>query len=299
MSLKVPVLLITYKRPETTRLVLNEIRKIQPLKLYISQNLYANKTDIKKHTETLEIIENIDWNCEVNYLRYQNHLSARDSIYNSISWFFENVEEGIILEDDCLPNESFFKFCEILLSKYKNNKEINMIAGTNYFEDLNDEMNYFYSKHFMVWGWATWKDRWQEFKLEDFSRYYQELQITSLKKYYSRRYIHYMNKRWKKSSRFEIDTWDYQWVHHCLLKETFSIVPPRNLISNIGIDGTNTRFKTPSHFRELHELDKIQNFKNEYIKQNIKYDNKITKYILNTPTKLLFNRIKSIIKLHD
>lgn len=156
---------------------------------------------------------------------------------SAITWFFSNVEEGIILEDDCLPAESFFYFCEIMLNKYKDNAQVGMISGTNYlFGYNNSEYSYFFSKYSYIWGWATWKRSWILYNLNH--KYFPDKQF--LLNYFNDDLA--ANYYFNEFSYFEtnkIDTWDIQWSAIMIFNKLYSVVPLDNQISNIGFRGAH------------------------------------------------------------
>jgi len=113
------------------------------------------------------VLNNIDWDCQVKTLLREKNLGCGKAVSEAITWFFESEEMGIILEDDCLPDRSFFGFCEAMLARYEMKKSIMMISGTSYlFNEVDSRFSYFFSKYFPIWGWATWKDRWQKYDFE-------------------------------------------------------------------------------------------------------------------------------------
>ena len=168
-KLNCPVLFLVYNRLETTKKVFNVIKKVKPARLYISSDgPKLEKVNESKIINDIRefILSNIDWDCKVYKLFQKNNLGCKHAVSNGINWFFENENFGIILEDDCLPNQSFFFFCEAMLEKYALDKRINMITGTSYLpEDININVDYFFSKYFPIWGWATWKDRWNKYDI--------------------------------------------------------------------------------------------------------------------------------------
>lgn len=124
------ILLFTYKRLDTTKLVLEQIKKVKPKRLYISSNHPKNANEAKLVNEIREFLDSfITWDCELKKLYRTKHLSAKESISSAITWFFSNEAQGIVLEDDCLPNESFFRFCDEMLEQYSNDSRIFMISG--------------------------------------------------------------------------------------------------------------------------------------------------------------------------
>jgi hypothetical protein len=236
MVVNVPVLFIIFNRLDTTKQVFEEIRKAKPKKLFIAADGPRNK-EAKKKTDLVRkyVLDNIDWDCEYKTLFRENNLGCGRAVSGAIDWFFDNIEMGIILEDDCLPDQSFFKFCEELLKKYKNNKKIMQISGFNPVSKNNySNKDYFFSYFGSIWGWATWRRAWKKFDFD--MKYYNRKRIS-----YFMKTIGFDNKMIdNKIKLFEItkdgliDTWDYQWVYSVWFNNGLYIVPSKNLIKNVG-----------------------------------------------------------------
>lgn len=163
-----PILLMVFARPDTTKIVFERIREIKPKKLYIAADApRQNREDeIFRAKQTREIFNNIDWDCKVEKLFRKENLGCGKAISGAISWFFEKEEYGIILEDDCLADKSFFDFAQEMLIKYKDDNRIGHISGNCYYpEKIIGNYSYNFSKICHIWGWATWKRVWQTFDI--------------------------------------------------------------------------------------------------------------------------------------
>lgn len=246
-AFKTPILLVVFNRPSVTKTIFNQIRKIKPKYLFVAADgPRPNKEgEESKCFETRKITENINWDCKVKRLYRKNNLGCGKGVSSAIEWFFENVEEGIILEDDCLPDKSFFDFCQEMLSVYKKNDQVMLISGDNFLPHFkhNSKIHYL-SRYVHIWGWATWKDRWKEydFRMSDWSK------LSLLDKF---KYID--GNMWEKiywMSAFEsvankhVDTWDYQWVYSIMKNKANSVVPGTNLITNLGFNSESTHTKS-------------------------------------------------------
>lgn len=235
-----PILFVVFNRPDTTRLVFEEIRKIRPSQLFIAADgPRLNKPgDNEKCVEVRKIISNVDWPCEVKTLFREKNLGFRDAERLAFDWFFENVEEGIILEDDQLPHQDFFRFCEEMLEKYRNNEQIMMVSGGNFLPDFKINDSYFFSKYFSIWGWATWRRAWRkyDFSMKSWSLRESKKKIKSnyTQDFMIERIIKMFNDTYSKKN-----TWDTQWLYACLINNGLCITPKTNLITNIGIDGVH------------------------------------------------------------
>lgn len=238
-----PVLLVTFNRLDYLEKVFDKIKKIKPKKLYLSSDgAREDKGGEKEIVETIRswMLNQINWECDVK-TRFldKNSGGCANGVSGAINWFFENEEQGIILEDDCLPSDSFFDFCESLLDKYQDNKNVFSICGYLPTERVESEYAYEFASVSHCWGWATWKDRWQKFTL-DMSKFSNK-DIKSLyhhvaaKKYWQLILQHIKNH--------EINSWYFPW-NFCIAKNNgLTIFPTKNLISNIGDCGEHYESK--------------------------------------------------------
>ena len=234
---KSPVLFLIFNRPDVTALVFNQIKKAMPSRLYIAADgARKGKTgEIEQCDETRKIVANIDWDCEVKTLFREENLGCKYAVSSGISWFFENEEEGIILEDDCLPNQDFFFFCDELLVKYRNETRIKHIGGCNLqFGKKWGEGSYYFSNLTHVWGWASWRRVWNDYDVE-LSKYQN---IDSEKIFKSIFENDIIVEKWQsiylELLENKIDTWDYQHTLSNIFNNGLSIIPNVNLIKNIG-----------------------------------------------------------------
>lgn len=236
---KKPVLFIIFNRPETTKKVFAEIRKYKPAKLFVAADgPRENKAGEKERCEQArKITENIDWPCKVKRLYRKKNLGCKYAVSGAIDWFFENVEEGIILEDDCLPDSPFFTFCEKMLGMYRNDSKVMCISGDNFLpKSMQKKSGYYFSKYVHIWGWATWRRAWKNYDVE--MRDWLKIRNLRLLSKYFDNFIEkvYWFTIFNAVYDKKIDTWDYQFVYHTWKNEGLSIIPNTNLISNIGFD---------------------------------------------------------------
>lgn len=254
-----PILLITYKKIDTTLAVLKKIKEVKPEILYISSNYGKNAAENIIISDLRGLIDReIDWECKVRLLYRDTHLSAKKSIHTAIDWLFENEEMGIILEDDCLPDVSFFDFCQSLLREYRSDQRIWHISGTCTIKrsDLINNDSFYFSNYCHIWGWATWADRWTSYDPE-----LNELDVFIKNKFIQNIFSSFLlrnfwTENFVKVRADKVDTWDYQWYFSMWVNNGLSIIPTKNLISNIGfgVDGTHTT--NPAH--PLANLQKYQ-----------------------------------------
>ncbi|MDB5280353.1 MAG: nucleotide-diphospho-sugar transferase [Ferruginibacter sp.] len=251
-----PILLLVFNRPQETSIVFEAIRKIKPAHLYIAADGPRKEKGGEKELcdAVQEIVHNIDWKCSVKTLIRDTNLGCRKAVSEAIAWFFTEVEQGIILEDDCLPDESFFYYCEELLEKYKDDERIISIGGTNLGYTFKEEQSFGFSKFMNMWGWATWRRAsiLVDYKLETWKN-------TFLKKLFLQRklqdnlfdvdynWIKYWNNYFTLTAAGKIDTWDYQWIFTQLYYNKLSVFPAKNLVKNIGFSGSATHTFHPGH----------------------------------------------------
>lgn len=234
-----PIAFVIFNRPDYTKAVFAEIRKAQPKKLFIIADGPRIPSEDAVCKETRAIVENIDWPCEVHRNYAERNLGLKERFHTGLNWFFENIEQGIILEDDCLPHLSFFRFAGEMLEKYKNNEQIMMISGNNFLPDFKAKKDYFFSRYFPIWGWATWRRAWEKYDV-NIENWELPESKKRLKKMYAQKYmINHAAKLFDDIHSRKLNTWDVQWLYTCLMSDGLCIIPGRNLVSNIGISGTH------------------------------------------------------------
>lgn len=242
--LSTAVLFLVFNRLDTTKQVFEAIREAKPPRLYIA----ADGARENKNEEILKvkavrdyIIANIDWVCDVKTLFREENLGCKYAVSDAIDWFFKQEEMGIILEDDCLPSQSFFWFCETLLLKYEN-ENIAQISGSNCLLGKKVTNNSYYFSRFNhpVWGWATWKSSWLKYDVNMIN--WGDYKDTDwLKELMNDKYqVKYWHNSFNDTMNGNIDTWDYQWVFTAFEYNMLTIVPECNLISNMGFGAEAT-----------------------------------------------------------
>jgi hypothetical protein len=246
--MKIPILLITYKRIDTTIKVLASISKYKPERLYLfSDGAKSQSKDIEKVALVRTYLKShIDWDCEVQEFFSDENLGCKYGPQQAISWFFENEKMGIILEDDTVPNISFYQYCEELLIKYQNDLRIWNIGGTK-MDEIQSSTNesYRFSKFPHTWGWATWSDRWTA-HIKSLPQLMEDSISPNLNFIFPNNAI---VTNWKNNAKVsfleDLDAWDYLWSFRVLMSGGLSTAPNRNLVSNIGFgeDATHTNSK--------------------------------------------------------
>ena len=240
-----PIALFSFNRPHLSAQVLQRISSIKPTKLFLVTNgpRKGHSQDIPLCQKVHKVISNIDWDCDVHTNFSDTNIGCRKRISSGIDWVFEHVEEAIILEDDCLPEISFFQFCSEMLKYHKNEPRIMMISGNNFLPQKEwKENSYFYSHIGFIWGWATWRRAWQEHFDVNIKDWPMLKYDRSFRKAFGsrRKYRHY--KRAFDMICNGLDTWDYQWNYAMRKNKSLCVCPRVNLVANIGFgkDSTNT-----------------------------------------------------------
>lgn len=279
-SYNTPILFIIFNRYDTEIQVFNKIKDIKPKQLFIAADgpRENRKDDDEKCKKARSIIDLIDWDCEVKTLFREKNLGCGKGVSGAISWFFENVEKGIILEDDCIPNDDFFIYCQDLLERYKDDDRISVVSGTNNEMTSNTNYSYYYSVNAQIWGWATWKRVWNNYRydINDFDKHVLKQKI---KKYAStigeRILLNYrlsMISSNKVMEKRHVDTWDYQAYMSFLMKDYLAIIPQKCLISNVGFgeDATHTNNISESKTYETHSI--LPLIYNDEVKRDLDVD---------------------------
>lgn len=239
------VLLLIFNRPVLTSQVFSAIRKATPARLYIAADgpRAGREGEAEKVRAARAVATAVDWDCEVRTLFREANLGCKRAVSSAIDWFFEHEEEGIILEDDCLPDASFFPFCAEVLARYRDNPRVGAISGTNFFPRKAHQHSYYFTAQTHIWGWASWRRAWKGYDRTMASWAACEQQ-RFLGRFLSRPGSpEYWKGVFDSVSAGEIDTWDYQWLYACWRSELLTVMPRVNLIANIGFgrEASNTR----------------------------------------------------------
>jgi len=258
-----PILFLVFNRPATTAKVLKKIKEIQPKFLFIAADgpRKNQPADIQKCKEVRHIIDSsIDWDCKVERLYREENLGCGLGVSGAITWFFQNVESGIIVEDDTVPDRSFFHYCEKLLDRYKEDTSVMHITGNNFADAKDDDPDYFFTRLPFVWGWATWKRAWNKY---DYT--YKNIPLiekkTIIEKAFRNKQI---SNFWTKTlSDFHLKpisyTWDYQWFLSIWNNNGYVIQPKKNLVQNIGFNSEATHTVATDHHLSEVKAEELSN----------------------------------------
>lgn len=238
------ILFLVFNRPEETQLSFARIREAQPPRLYVAADgpRTARPDEAKTCMQVRAIATQVDWPCEVKTLFRDENLGCGKAVSSGISWFFENEEQGIILEDDILPAPEFFPFCDALLEKYKDHEDVGLISGYCPAPDLMpDDSDYQFWRYAHIWGWASWRRAWKHYD-HKMTAWPNGNGARALKQTPGANAAFVAN--WERTLHRtyigEIDTWDYQLFFALRAHQMLSIIPRTNLVENIGFNERGT-----------------------------------------------------------
>ncbi len=299
--MKTPVAFIIFNRPDTTKQVFEAIREAKPPKLLVvaDGSRLDRPGEEEKCAAARAIIDGVDWECEVLTNYSDVNLGCKLRVSSGLDWVFSEVEEAIILEDDCLPHSTFFPFCEELLDYYRNDQRIMAIGGCNFqFGSNRNDYSYYFSHYAHIWGWASWRRAWQNYDVD--MKLWKEVRDCGLLESVSNdtKSLKYWHKIFQDTYNGLIDTWDYQLAFALWSQNGLTILSNSNLVSNIGFreDATHTKGNSKVANMPTEAIDFPLKHP-PFMMRNIQADEYTEKIFFNSS---LFNRIKvkimSIIK---
>lgn len=242
-----PILFITFVRPEYARRSWDAIKAARPKKLYFYSNKGRSEKEgeIERNEEIRSFINEIDWDCDLHTFFREKCVDIYTSLWGAMDWLFEKEESGIIIEEDCVATKAFFQFCDDLLPRYANNPKVRMITGNNYTPEYNPKgVDYFFSHITNIYGWASWRDRWQG--LDRKMTNWDEVKNRPMRKYFPT-YLCYMWYKLNMQRIYDnIDTsnpWDFITLYNSIKNDQCSIIPKCNLVWDIGVSGSHHKTK--------------------------------------------------------
>jgi hypothetical protein len=247
---KTAVAFLVFNRPELTERVFEVIRRARPPRLLAvadGPRLHC-PTDIEQCERVRAIFDRVDWECEVHRNFSATNMGCGKRVSSGLDWIFEQVEEAIIVEDDCLPEPSFFLFCEELLERYRHDERVGFIGGVSFQRDHHPRPNsYYFSRGHYIWGWASWRRAWRgyDFEMRKWPRLRENGWLHKL--FTDKGVVRYYTYSFDQTYNRRIDTWDYQWFFHCWVRNMWEIMPNVNLVTNIGhheASATHTRARS-------------------------------------------------------
>ncbi|MDR3217903.1 MAG: nucleotide-diphospho-sugar transferase [Dysgonamonadaceae bacterium] len=253
-----PILFIIFNRVDVTLQVFNAIRQQKPKFLYVAADgPRKNKPgEAELCQQTRDVIKLIDWDCELKTLFQDENLGCGKGESTAMTWFFEHVEQGIILEDDCLPHPDFFTYCQEMLEKYKDNDQIMVISGNNFQGGIKrGDASFYFSAFNHHWGWASWRTRWEKYIFDISNIPLKQVENAMFFYFNDRSILRHWIRIFKLMRKSRIDTWDYQFTFVIWLNRGLSVIPNKNLVSNIGF-GENAIHT----FKEIEGLSNVPTY---------------------------------------
>jgi hypothetical protein len=241
--LKTPIALLIFNRPEMTRKVFAEIARARPGRLLVVADGPRSPDEDECCRAARAVVEAVDWECEVSTNYAEHNLGCKRRVSSGLDWVFSECEEAIILEDDCVPHPTFFRFCDELLGRYRNDERVPMICGSSFLSGKDARHSYYFSRYGHVWGWATWRRMWQHYDVT-IGAWPELRETTWLEDVLGEKAAAaYWGERFDRTYAGEVDTWDYQWFFNCWAQNGLAVVPGSNLVTNIGFgqDATHTK----------------------------------------------------------
>lgn len=255
-QLTTPVAFLTFNRPDTTQRVFEAIAQARPKKLLVIADGARSPEEVGKCSETRSILKKVAWDCEVLTNFSEINLGCKLRVSSGLDWVFSEVEEAIILEDDCLPNQSFFYFCQTLLEHYRHDRSVMHISGNNFqFGNHNSKYSYSFSKYGGIWGWATWRRAWQHYDRD--MKTWADVKQNNLIDYIYDDWAEkiYWTNVFDRVVKGVPNTWDYQWLYARWTQHELSISPAVNLVSNIGFGSDATHTYSENHLANMKTED--------------------------------------------
>ena len=247
MTFDTPVLLLAWRRPHTTQQVINAIRAVKPTHMFVACDgpNPDRPGEAAKVMATRQVIEReIDWLCTIERRYSEVNQGCKLGVSRAITWFFDQVEAGIILEDDCVPHPDFFPFCSTLLDLYRDDQRVWTITGNNFQNgQRRGHASYYFSKYNHCWGWATWRRAWHHYQgdlpfwpqWQDSDQWNRVLPNSQERRYWQRVF--------NRVYRGKVDSWAYPWTASVWYQGGLTATPNSNLVSNVGFgeDGAHTK----------------------------------------------------------
>lgn len=240
-----PVVLVVFNRPEKTRLVLEKIVEANPPILFVIADgpRATHEKDFPLVTETRQIVEEMTSKLKVVKIYSNTNLGLRNRFMTGLDEVFSSVSDAIILEDDCLPSASFFRFSQEVLRKYSHSK-VALASGSNHAPKYRDPNGYFFSSAPYIWGWATWASTWKEFRASEQKESWTEEEIAAIRMgFHVRGQAREFESQMRKAS--QLNTWDISFAVWVRQNQLLTAVPNQNLVRNIGFGegATHTIFE--------------------------------------------------------
>lgn len=249
-NVRTPVVIIIFNRPDLTEKLFREVARAKPTKLLvIADGPRPDRAgEAERCAATRAIVDRVDWPCEILKNYSDTNLGCKRRVASGITWAFEQVEEAIILEDDCIPDPTFFRYCDEMLERFRTDERVMLVCGTNFLGDeVPRDSSYYFSRLPLIWGWATWRRAWKHYDIAmggwpalRESKEFSEILPDFMARHHYRRQL-------DRTFAGQIDTWDLQWSNTVWQRNGVAIIPTSHLIRNLGFgpEATHTHFYDP------------------------------------------------------
>ena len=304
-----PILFIVFNRPELTKKGFQSIRRAMPTKLYVASD--GPRETSKGEAEIVRsireyIISSINWDCEVYQFFRKVNVGCGPNVKEAIDWLFANEDEGIIIEDDVIPEPGFYRFCEELLERYRNDERIGMISGNNHVSRWPSGDSYLFSRYKGCWGWATWRRSWKNMDYEmGWLSSKNRNSIIANMGYGEASEVHWRNAI-KLIKNGAVNAWDWQWYFSLSAQNQVCIFPRYNLVSNIGFgeEATHTSGRPKNayvrsqdiEFPLVHPIGVVANCEYDRLFENLKIRNTAIRRYAPASVKKI---VKKVFRLHS
>lgn len=245
-----PVLVMGFNRPDTTRRVLESLRIPGPARVFLAVDgpRPGHADDAARVAQVQDLVSLLNWGCETQTLFKTDNLGCKRAVSGAISWFFQQVDAGIILEDDCVAHPSFFTYAGELLERYRDDKRVLMISGNNFQQHRRQPADsYYFSRYAHIWGWATWRRAWQHYdhQMNSWPQWRDSAALPDLLG--SRHAANYWSQIFEETYQDRNTSWAYRWQFSIWAQNGLSILPRCNLVSNIGFGEHATHTTKENH----------------------------------------------------
>ncbi len=249
MSFDTPIAFLIFNRPDVTQRVFCAIKNIRPSRLFVVGDGPRSDRpgEATQVAQTRAIIDRVDWPCDVQVCYADQNLGCKHRVATGLDWLFGQVEEAIILEDDCLPDPSFFPYCQELLDRYRHDRRVGAISGDNFQDGIRrTPHSYYFSKYFHCWGWASWRRVWENFDvgMKSWPEFRDHSGVAGFADSACENW--FWTDLFEKQHRGEINSWAYPWHYSCWTQNALTVLPDVNLVSNIGFTRDATHCQSSS-----------------------------------------------------
>lgn len=238
------VVFLIYRRPDLTQQVFAEIARARPERLLVVADGPRDAAEAELCARARAVVRRVDWPCDLRCNFAEANLGCRRRVASGLDWAFQQVEEAVILEDDCLPDPTFFRFCVELLERFRDEPRVGHIGGCNFSRrPARTPYSYYFSRYLTIWGWATWRRAWQSYDVA--MSHWPEVKRQGRHRalFATREEADFFEQNWDDIATGRIDTWDGQWFFTQLIEGRLSVFPSVNLVTNLGFrsDGSHAR----------------------------------------------------------